>query len=132
LHGVRRLATVDAPRALAALNRYQDEHNFDSEQWLSTRRVVTQRLQLQGFAAEAEALLLEEENLRSETLVGWMLRDALRQQDWTRMFNWLQRLPSDAAQSERWRYWQARTLEQMDATEQAESIYQELAGLRSF
>jgi soluble lytic murein transglycosylase len=132
LYGVRKLATVDAPRALDALNRYQDEHKFDAEQLLSARRLVTQRLQLQGFAAEAEALLLDDEELRSESLVGWVLRDALRAQDWTRVYNWLQRLPADAAQSERWRYWHARTLEQMDAGAQAESIYQELAGLRSF
>lgn len=140
LHGVRRLATTDAQRAVSALDRYRDEHTFDTQQWQSTRQFVAQRLQLQGFVADAEALVEADPDLHTETLVGWFLRDALRQQDWQRMFSWLQRLPPDARQSERWRYWQARTLEELDAAgvdhnesrDQAETIYLELAALRSF
>jgi len=95
LHGVRRLATTDAQRAVSALDRYREEHTFDTQQWQSTRQFVAQRLQLQGFVADAEALVEADPDLHTETLVGWFLRDALRQQDWQRMFSWLQRLPPD-------------------------------------
>lgn len=140
LHGIRRLAAVDAPQALEALNRHQARQSFSSAELNTTRQFIAQRLLLQGFVAQTEALLLQDSALNTETLVGWLLRDALRQQDWPRMFTWLQRLPEDARQSERWTYWQARTLEALDAAGvdhnetllEAEQLYFKVSQTRSF
>lgn len=140
LHGIRRLAPVDAKMALTVLDQHQRTHSFTDEEVTSARQFIAQRKLLQGFVTETETLINTHSDLKSETLVGWILRDALRQRDWQRMAAWLPQLPEEARQSERWRYWQARTLEELQAggvdhdqaTEAAEAIYYELAQTRSF
>lgn len=140
LHGIRRLAAVDAPMAMTVLEQHHTTHQFSPEELLAARQFIAQRKLLQGFVAETEALLTADRELNSETLVGWILRDALRQQDWQRMARWLTQLPAEAQNTERWRYWQARTLEELhaagidhdEALANAESIYYELAQTRSF
>lgn len=140
LHGIRRLAIVDAPTAMSALDKHHAVHNFSHEELSAARQFIAQRKLLQGFVSETEALLIDNAELNTETLVGWILRDALRQQDWQRMAEWLPQLPEEAKASERWRYWQARTLEELhadgvdhnEALTDAEAIYYELAQTRSF
>jgi soluble lytic murein transglycosylase len=140
LHGIRRLAAVDSKLALTALDKHRATHQFDNDELLAARQFIAQRKLLQGFVAETEALLTADSTLNSETLVGWILRDALRAQDWQRLATWLPHLPDEAKNSERWRYWQARTLEQLhaagvdhnEALEEAERLYYELAQTRSF
>lgn len=140
MHGIRRLAVVDAQRAMSVLDKHHATHNFSNDELAAAKQFIAQRKLLQGFVAETESLLINDAGLSSETLVGWILRDALRQQDWHRMANWLPQLPDEAKNSERWRYWQARTLEQLhaagvdhnEALEEAQQIYYELAQTRSF
>lgn len=140
LHGVRRLAMVDAPQALTALNRHHAVHAFSAEELTSSKQFIAQRSLQQGLIADAESMLTNEPQLNSETLVSWILRDAIRAQDWRRMAAWIPRLPVDAQNTERWKYWQARTLEQLvaagvdnDSTlPEAERLYYELAQTRSF
>lgn len=140
LHGIRRLAAVDAPTAKSVLDKHHATHHFSNEELSAARQFIAQRKLAQGFVAEIESLLNNNSELNSETLVGWILRDALRQQDWQRMASWLPQLPDEAKNSERWRYWQARTLEQLhaagvdhdEALAEAGQIYYELAQTRSF
>jgi len=140
LHGVRRLAQTDARQALTALNRHHAVHSFSAEELTASKQFIAQRSLQQGLVADAEAMLTIEPHLNSETLVSWILRDAIRAQDWQRMAAWIPRLPAEAQNSERWKYWWARALEQLvaagvdnDSTlPEAEQLYYELAQTRSF
>ena len=140
LHGVRRLAQADARQALAALNRHHAVHVFTPEELTASKQLIAQRGLQQGLVADTEAMLVNEPELNSETLVSWILRDAIRAQDWQRMAAWISRLPAQAQSSERWKYWWARTLEQLHAAgvdhdsalPEAEQLYAELAQTRGF
>jgi soluble lytic murein transglycosylase len=135
LHGIRRLAITDAPLALQALAEYRDIHSLNTEEILALQRDITLRLLLQGFISEAENLLHDTPGLATETLVGTVLRDAMRYQDWPRIAAWLDHLPADAQETERWQYWRARTLEREGTSEsliQARAIHVKLAQTRSF
>jgi soluble lytic murein transglycosylase len=135
LHGIRRLALTDAPLALQTLAEYRDIHTLDESETLALQRDITLRLLLQGFVSEAENLLHDTPGLATETLVGTVLREAMRYQDWPRIAAWLNRLPADAQESERWQYWRARTLELEGTSEsliQARVIHAKLAQTRSF
>lgn len=135
LHGLQRLAQVDAQTAMDLWSGYQTLHTFDGEQELSTQRYIVQRLLLQDHIEEAEALLISQPQLISEALVEWILRNALEQQDWPRLETWLARLPPAAQATERWQYWHARALARTNTPEaamEAEAIYQTLAQNRSF
>ena len=60
------------------------------------------------------------------------LRAALYRQQWDQVLAWIDRLPEDSRQSERWRYWRARALEQTGDRKAANALYASLAGERSF
>lgn len=134
LHGLQRLAVVDARMALELWQGYQVMHEFDPEQQIAVQRYIVQRLLSQDFVAEGEALLLASPELISDSLAEWILRDALKQQDWARIESWLARLPEAARNSERWQYWYARALTQTGtgaAVAEAQDIYRTLAQFRS-
>lgn len=135
LHGIDRLAGIDAPRAMRMLHEHDDHHEFGEAIMLAKQRQIAFQLLLQGFEDETASLLRNQPELASETLVGWLLRDALRDQDWGRIETWLDHLPQEAQQSEQWIYWRARMLEQKnsaEAGEQAERLYRDIARTRSF
>ncbi len=135
LHGIRRMLTIDAPLAMLLLQSHHDRHEFNADIFIEHQRMIALRLLLQGFVSETETLLRNTPELVTETLVSWILRDALRGQDWARVETWLARLPEDARDSERWRYWQARMLEQKgtpEADAQAQSLYRLVAATRSY
>lgn len=135
LHGLQRLAQVDAPLAMELTSVYADAHAFTEAEQLQARRYAAMRMLTQGNVNEAETLLMTNPALISDALAEWILRDGLKQQDWARIETWLTLLPDTARASERWQYWQARALHQQGdaaAVTQAHAIYQSLAQTRSF
>jgi soluble lytic murein transglycosylase len=134
LHGLQRLAQIDARMALQRWQDYRAIHDFDAEQQLAVQRYIVQRLLSQDRIAEGEALLTATPALISTSLTEWILRDALKQQDWPRIESWLARLPEEARGTERWQYWRGRMLLEKDTAEanaEAREIYRSLAQLRS-
>lgn len=134
-YGLERLALQDAPLALQLWYSYDAQVALAPAQSLTTLRYIALRLLTQGAISDAETLLQERPALRSDTLLEWLLRDALQQQDWHRFDNWLALLPESARTSERWRYWQARSLMQRGNradTQHALVLYAALARTRSF
>lgn len=135
LHGVRRMAVIDAPNAMLMLHTHNDRQQFAANDMADMQRFIAMRLLLQGFVTETESLLRNTPELATETLVSWILRDAMRSQDWTRIEFWLAKLPPEAQQTERWTYWHARSLELKgtpDALVEAQILHQSLAQTRSF
>lgn len=134
-HGLRRLANIDAPQAMLQMHQYHRIHDFPEQDLIALQRFIAMRLLLQGFVTETETLIRNTPELATETLVSFILRDALREQDWRRVEAWLEQLPGDAKDSERWQYWRARMLGERGSPEdlaRADDLYRELAGNRSF
>lgn len=135
LHGISRLARIDAPRAMQTLHRQHAQHAFDEQTLIGQQQDIAFRMMLQGFEQEMGTLLRNQPELINETLVSGLLRDALHRDDWQSLAYWLDRLPETARQDDQWRYWRARVLEQSgDAgeREQAERVFRELARNRSY
>lgn len=135
VHGLQRLAQRNAPRAMELLHAHAQRLGFTESTRLSTQRYILQRMLIQGHITAAETLLRNDPALRSDALGDWLLRDALGRQDWARFDDRLALLPASGRNSERWRYWEARSLLQRAAPEAelaAEAIYRELSELRSF
>ncbi|MEX1198942.1 MAG: transglycosylase SLT domain-containing protein [Pseudohongiellaceae bacterium] len=135
LHGIRKLSRIDAPRAMMLLHRHDDAHDFGEQTLVEQQRHIALQLLLQGFEKETASLLRNSPELATSTLVAWLLRDALQNQDWERIETWLDRLPEAEQQSEQWTYWRARMLEQKGSKEdlaEAERLYHNIARTRSF
>src|SRR5690606_18057553 len=95
---------------------------------------ILMRMLLQDDIAEVEDILINTPALMSETLGGYLIRDALRQQDWHRVQEWLMRLPQESLDTERWQYWLARSLSEGNTVEAkaAQTLFQSIAQQRSF
>lgn len=69
-------------------------------------------------------------------LLEWRIRLSLRGGDWGRLADWIERLPPDLAQSQRWQYWHARALAQQVGdpakVQRANEIFAALARERSY
>ena len=135
LHGLRQLAQSDATHAMTLLTRGNFDQTLSDVERVELQRFIIMRLLTHGHINEAEIVLQTNPLLISEALGGWILRDALKQQDWARIEAWLNLLPADLQTSERWQYWRARMLISKDtreSKEEARQLYAQLAELRSF
>lgn len=136
LYGLEKYARKDALAALNLWHQYDAQQLFNDDDRINIKYQISLRLLHQEHDAEAEQLVASTPNLSRVDLVEWLLRDSLRKQDWEKVNEWLTRLPEDAQKTERWRYWQARTMEALDIKEvngeTPSSIYASLAPQRSF
>lgn len=137
LHGLERLARRDAPEALKLWHKYDAQQLFDDRKRLDTQHFIATRLVYQGHMEQAEQILARSPGLSSEDLTEGLIRDALRRQDWTRAYAWLEKLPAAAQQTERWRYWRARLMEELQLQPEAgqasaRELYAAVAATRSF
>ncbi len=136
LHGLEKLARTNAKEALALWHGYDAQQLFDDNDRVEIKYQIALRLLYQDHEVDAEKLVASTPNLTRVDLLEWLLRESLRKQDWERVNEWLARLPEDARKSERWRYWQARTMEELSIKdingETPASIYTSVAPARSF
>jgi soluble lytic murein transglycosylase len=135
LYGLRQLAISEPSRALNLVHEYVAPLSLSEDEAYSLQRYALQRLQVQGQVEESERLLMQTPQLATESLVAWIVRDALRAQDWTRVEHWLGHLPAEARESERWQYWRIRALQEKGgraALEEAQALRIALATTRSY
>lgn len=69
---------------------------------------------------------------QDETTLTPIFNQAWQTSDWTLLLNTLALLPSADRQNPRWQYWQAKALQQLDRSAEAQAIWQMLAQDRSF
>lgn len=136
LHGLSKLALLNAKEALALWHQYDAQQLFSDEDRVEIKYHIALRLLHQDHENDAEKLVASTPNLSRADLLEWLLRESLRKQDWERVNEWLSRLPEESRSSERWRYWQARAMEQLDIKEingeTPAEIYRSVAPERSF
>lgn len=136
LYGLEKYARQDAPETLALWQKYDAQQLFNDEDRINIKYQIALRLLFQDHEVDAEQLVASTPGLTRVDLVEWLIRESLRKQDWEKVNEWLTRLPDDARQTERWRYWQARTMEELDIKEingqTPMSIYASIAAQRSF
>ena len=136
LFGLEKYARQDSLDALRLWRHYDAQQLFNDEDRIQIKYQLAQRLLHQDHDREAEQLVASTPGLTRVDLVEWLIRESLRKQEWEKVNEWLTRLPEDARRSERWRYWQARTMEELKILENngetPASIYASLAPQRSF
>jgi len=136
LHGLEKYARSDAKTALSLWHKYDAQQLFSDEDRLNIKYQIALRLLAQDHEVEAEQLVSATPNLTRVDLVEWLIRESLRKQDWEKVNEWLARLPSDTQKTDRWRYWQARTMDELKIKEingeTPAAIYASIAPMRSF
>lgn len=136
LHGLDKLARSNAKEALSLWRIYDAQQLFSDEDRNAIKYQIALRLLYQDHDQDAQNLVASTPSLNSVDLLEWLLRESLRKQKWEQVNEWLTRLPEETRATERWRYWQARTMEELGIKEvngeTPIAIYKSIVPARSF
>ncbi len=130
-----RLSLSDPEAAASTLEKHWTLHLSPEQRtwvWGTIGKQVAQRLSGDANAAFAKA---KDSDLTDEHL-GWKVRAALRQAQWSTVLSATQAMGIDARQEATWVYWQARALLQLAKTDaeraEAARLLGSIAGVRGF
>ena len=131
--GLRRLARQDPEKALDLLDGYARRFAFSDDEKVAIARQIGLTL-AKRFDSRALKVMAEyDPQLRDNTVSEWRARLLLRLGRWDEAHELTRRFPEELASSNRWRYWQARSLQlAKPQSKQAEQLYQPVALERDF
>ncbi len=132
VHGIRRLSGGDANRAAEIWKENRDRYDFSTEEAC----VVDGRLaialedepDLRSYAFFQQLKPCENQPRMLESRV----RAALLQRDWPTVERWIEELPKNMRENERWLYWKARALEAQGQEKPALALYETAAKERTY
>ncbi|MGQ7958846.1 transglycosylase SLT domain-containing protein [Pseudomonas sp. SP16.1] len=131
--GLRRLARQSPEDALSLLDGYARRMEFSRDEQVAIARQIgltlAKRFDMRGLQVMAKY----DPELRDNTVSEWRARLLLRHGRWDEAHQLTQRMPADLASSNRWRYWNARSLQLAQPnSQQPVALYQALAKERDF
>lgn len=131
--GLRKLARQDLDASVRLLNHYEKNIAFNAEDQLVIANDIGLRL-AKRFDPRALAVMQKyDPQLINSNLTEWRVRLLLRLGRWDEAHQLTRRLPAELAHSNRWRYWQARSLQLAQPNSQQPLIlYQPLSRERDF
>jgi soluble lytic murein transglycosylase len=133
-HGIKRLVRRDTEAAVSVWKRVRATHlKHDPQETLALDESVALRAAASDHP-QALALLGALED-PSENIKEWRVRLALKQQQWKSALMWIETLPVEERNSERWQYWRARILQSQSVPvlgNAAQRIFSGLATERSY
>ncbi|MCG6539030.1 transglycosylase SLT domain-containing protein [Pseudomonas sp. KSR10] len=131
--GLRRLARKDPEKALRLLETYARRLSFSTDEKVAIARQIGLTL-AKRFDARALKVMAEyDPELRDDTVSEWRARPFLRLGRWDDAYALTQRFPEELANSNRWRYWKARSRELAKPNdEQTIQLYRPVASERDF
>ncbi|KTC25678.1 lytic transglycosylase [Pseudomonas marginalis ICMP 9505] len=131
--GLRRLARQDPDKAMALLDGYASSMHFSRDEKVSIAREIGLTLARRYDPRALDVMTQYDPELRDNTVSEWRLRLLLRLARWEDAYQLTRKLPQDLATTNRWRYWQARSLELAEPKNpQPLVLYKNLAQERDF
>ncbi|PAU62540.1 transglycosylase SLT domain-containing protein [Pseudomonas indica] len=131
--GLRRLARQDPEKALPLLDVYAKRLPFSAEEKVAIAREIGLTLAKRFDARALQVMAEYDPELRDNTVSEWRARLLLRLGRWDEAHQLTRQLPQELATSNRWRYWQARSLQlAQPQNQQAITLYQPVAAERDF
>lgn len=127
LHGIERLARIDANEAAKRWQIIQNRYQFS----VSDKGKIQRRIALSAATQKLpEALsLINAVDARwvDQPIQEWRVRSALQRNDWSSVLQSIDSLKQAQQQKSNWQYWRARALNELGFTQQSTTIYSQLA-----
>jgi soluble lytic murein transglycosylase len=131
--GLRRLARQDPETALRLLDSYAARMKFSSEEQVAIAREIGLTLAKRFDPRALQVLAKYDPELRDNTVSEWRARLLLRLGRWNEANLLTRQMPAELGNTNRWRYWQARSLQLAQPNSQEpKALYQALAKERDF
>lgn len=134
--GLERYGQTDVMGALDLWKSYEKHGKFTEDEIIQINYSLAKQLLDKDRHELAEQLVAGTPNLANPDLMELLIRKSLRKQDWGQLNRWIQRLPENLQKTERWSYWQARIMEELNikeiAGQKTSDIYANVASTRSY
>ena len=131
--GLRRLARQDPETALRLLDSYAARMKFSSEEQVAIAREIGLTLAKRFDPRALQVMAKYDPELRDNTVSEWRARLLLRLGRWDEANQLTRQMPAELGNTNRWRYWQARSLQLAQPNSQEpKALYQALAKERDF
>ena len=131
LYGLKRMARENVTGAAAAWNTLKRRYRFDAEQLDNAERILAEGY-LHHHHPDALAQLDQVEPGEDLRLHRKRILAALTAKDWKRVRSWIEELPTEERQAERWRYWKGRALQKLGHSGQAVELLTSVARDRTY
>ena len=132
LHGVSRMARRDIDKAVDLWTRMQKTYRFERAEYNRARRAIGLAMARNHHPDAIRWLSRVDAEFADKQVHEWLIRSAIRQGDWARVAHAIERLPLPQQSNLRWQFWWAYAHEQLGHYNDAQGIYQYLAGRRSY
>jgi soluble lytic murein transglycosylase len=132
LHGLRRWSRLDSVSAATALDTLKARYPLDGGPWTELERQIAVFMAGRGHPDALRRLTALPAAVVDTQVREWRVRIAVKQGDWNAALNWLDQLAPQERADLRWQYWRARALEATGRHDEAQGIYQQLAGQRDY
>ncbi len=129
-HAIKRIARTNSVKAAAIWDPNHQKYTIPT----AIKKQIERKLAI-GFAFRRQPSAyqrLDQLQTTDKTIREWQIRAALINQDWPLVQKSLDKLTPSEKKQNKWKYWQARTLEAQGQAKKANLIFQQLAQDRSF
>jgi len=127
LHGVERLARIDAAEAAKRWQTIQKRYSFTDKARQKTHRRIAISAATQRIPEALPMLTKVNEQADDLTVQDWRIRSALNNNNWSSVLKAIDALPASRKNENNWQYWQARALDKLGRKQQSETLYARLA-----
>ncbi|MCP3661219.1 MAG: transglycosylase SLT domain-containing protein [Gammaproteobacteria bacterium] len=132
LYGIQRLSWQDNPTAWNLWLNLLQNHSFTEDEIYRVERKLALYTPSDKPVEQLARFNTIQPREPDEKLHEARLRSAIRNHDWVRLITWLNDLPADLRESDRWRYWHARALKVTGQKTLANAMFDQLAEQRSY
>ncbi|QCZ94664.1 transglycosylase SLT domain-containing protein [Salinimonas iocasae] len=132
VYGLKRLAWQDSDKAVKAYNHYSQKKLFSDDELMAIHRVIALSKAIDNKPDAGEWLRLADVKGAEEDVKRWHLSYLLRQRKWGDVLALINTAPQSMRRNDNFMYWQARALEAQGYHEQADELYNDLAGQRHY
>ena len=132
LASIEHLAKKDINLGMEAYYNYDKKIGFNSLEKVKLKKYFISRILISDKTEQLPWLDKELLSLADSALIERRIRYAIKLNNWTDIEYWLKQLSADHKQQPKWLYWQARVLANQQQQSKANSLYQELAGQRTY
>ncbi|MCK7597331.1 transglycosylase SLT domain-containing protein [Microbulbifer sp. CAU 1566] len=136
--GLNRLASREPDKASEAWQRYSASYLFSNEERDKFLRHLALQYARQDDQTGLEKLIKSHPSFYDQRTAEWLIRQSLRGMDWAQVEFWIDQLPKDDQNLDRWLYWKARAINEQNTKKDpqrqalADKLYQKAAAERSY
>jgi len=114
-HGIKRLARLDVEAAIGEWKNIKSTHRYTKQEISETDRSLALKAAYRNHPRAAEWLRSLDTN--DDVVSLWRIRTSLANQNWPDVLSWVEKLPENKLNSDRWQYWRGRSLQEIGLKE---------------